>query len=404
MPFFTEEQETVLSLLFCREEDHPELVEFLSGSLASFAAERIAPRAAENDREEVFDVEAFRALGELGLMALPYPEAYGGMGASFAYYCAGLETLAKADAGFALAVGIHGTACDGIHRFAEDHLKARYLEDLVQGRKIAAFCLTEPGSGSDARNMKTTWRREGGEVVLKGTKYWITNGLSADVFFVLAAGSDGCISAFVVDRAGKGVFERAKIADKMGVRSSNTAELVFDDYRIPADRLVGEEGQGFRYAMEMLAGGRITIAAQATGIAQGAYEKILKYAHERELFGVILKDLDNTKRELSEMQIEIQASRHLAYSAAELRSRGKDVRGPAAIAKVKATEAAVRVAQRAIQLAGGYGYVQDSKIERALRDSLLHRIGEGANEALTILVIPRVLYSQYERTPLTEIW
>ncbi len=404
MPFFTADQETVLYQLFRKDDDHGDLIEFLKGTLGAFAAESVAPRSVEWDREETFDLATFRALGELGFMALPYPESFGGSGANFAYLCAGLETLAKADAGFALAVGIHGTACDGIHRFAGAHLKEQWLADLIAGRKLAAFGLSEPQAGSDAKNMKTTWRRKGGKVVLRGTKYWITNGLSADVYYVMAVGEDGRVSAFLVDRDGDGSFEQHKIAGKMGVRGSNTAELVFDDYAIPEDRLIGEEGKGFNYAMEMLNGGRITIAAQATGIGQGACEKLLKYAHERELFGALLKDLDNTKRELSEMQIELSAARHLAYSAAFLRSEGRDVRGPAAMAKVKATEAAVHASQRAIELAGGYGYVQDSKIERALRDCLLHRIGEGSNETLTVMVIPRALYSHYEKNPVSEAW
>lgn len=190
----------------------------------------------------------------------------------------------------------------------------------------------------------------------------------------------------------------------MGVRSSNTAELTFTDHPVPADRLVGTEGEGFQYAMQMLNGGRITIASWATGVAQGAYEKLMKYAHERPAFGGHLKDLSNTQRELAQMYIEISASRHLAYGAAFQKSLGRDVRKVAAAAKVKASETAVRVSERAIELAGGYGYVAEAKIERHLRDALLARIGEGANELLTSVVLPRVLLQEYEERPLDRIW
>ena len=358
------------------------------------------------DAEELFDVDAFRELGELGFIALSGAEDHGGMGACFSYYNAGLESLAKADAGFALGVAIHGTACDGISRFAAPELAARYLPDLLAGRKIASFALSEANSGSDAKAMQCRWRRDDatGEYILDGTKYWITNALDADVFFVMARGEEGKISSFLVPSDDEGTFQRHKIADKMGVRGSNTAELVFDGHRIPADHLVGEEEAGFRYAMHMLNGGRVTIASWSTGVGQGAYEKLLKYAHERSLFGRRLLDLDNTRRELSEMAIDLDAARGLAMRAAWCKTEGVDLRRPAASAKVFASEAAVRIGQRAIELAGGYGYVTDSGIERHLRDALLARIGEGANEVLKIMVIPRVLEEEFAAHPVTENW
>lgn len=406
MSFFTEEQTDALALMSASGPLHEGLLEFLSGPINDFAAQRLAPGAARNDREEIFDTQAFGELGGLGYMALSFPEKYGGMDACFSYYNAGLETLAKADSGFALGVAIHGTMSDGIYRFASEALKDRYLGDLLAGKSIGSFALSEAGAGSDAQALACRYRRDGanGDYILSGTKYWITNALDADVFFVMARGDDGAVSAFVVPTGLEGGFERAKIQDKMGVRGSNTAELVFDDYRIPADHLVGEEGAGFRYAMHMLNGGRVTIAAWSTGVAQGAFEKLLKYSHERELFGKRLFDLDNTKRELSEMSIEIDASRYLAYRAAIWKGQGRDIRRVAAVAKVKASETAVYVGERAIELAGGYGYVTDSGIERHLRDALLARIGEGANEVLKIMVIPRVLERDFKRIAPTENW
>ncbi len=405
MSFFTDAQEHSLQKLHQHEPGYAENLAFLKDSLEEFIARKVAPNAYRNDIEEVFPVETFHELGELGFMALPFPEAYNGLALPFTYYAAGLESLTKADAGFALGVAIHGTVSDGIQHYAHETIKAKYLQDLIFGRKIAAFGLSEITSGSDAQTMATTFRYDSAtqEYILNGTKYWITNGMSADVFFVMARDEQGKVSAFVIDKAGKGVFEQHKIMDKMGVRSSNTAELVFQDYRVPSYSLVGELGNGFKYAMRMLNGGRITIAAWSTGIAQGAYEKLLKYAHERKLFGKFLRDLDNTKKELSEMTIEIAASREL-YLHASYYKEDKMVAQYAAVAKVKATEAAVAICERAIQLCGGYGFVRDSKIERHLRDALLGPIGEGANEVLKIVVIPRVLYQAFEKKPLTSTW
>jgi alkylation response protein AidB-like acyl-CoA dehydrogenase len=318
---------------------------------------------------------------------------------------AGLESLAKANAGFALGIAIHGTATDGISRFGSAELRNRYVPDLASGRRIACFGLSEPDSGSDARAMRTSFREEADAFVLNGSKYWITNGPSADVFFVIARDADsGVISSFVVERGWPGGFEVQPIKEKMGVRGSNTAMLVFDGYRVPKQQLVGDRGRGFNYAMHMLNGGRITIGAWATGVAQGAYEKLLRYAHERRLFGKRLVDLDNTKRELSQMLIGIHAGRMLTYAAALDRSRGLDVAREAAMAKVAASEHAVRVGQRAIELAGAYGYARESRIERHLRDALLARIGEGANELLEIMVIPRGIEREFEAEGTPDLW
>lgn len=406
MSFFIDAQEQSLCKLHGREPQYAENIQFLKDSFESFLAREVAPRAYQNDIEEIFSPETFAKLGEVGFLGLPHPEKFGGLGLPFTYYCAGLESLSKADSGFALGVAIHGTVTDGILHYASEEVKAKYLPDLISGKKIACFGLTETTSGSDAQNMATNFRydKATSEYILNGTKYWITNGMSCDVFFIMARGEDGKVSAFVIDKSGQGTFEQHKILDKMGVRSSNTAELVFQDYRIPAYSLVGEVGKGFKYAMRMLNGGRITIGAWSTGIAQAAYEKLIKYAHERKLFGKLLRDLDNTKKELSEMLIEIYASRELYQNAAYFKEDEKTVAQNAAISKVKATEAAVHICERAIQLCGAYGYVRDSKIERHLRDALLGPIGEGSNEVLKIAVLPKVLYQEFEKKPLTSIW
>ncbi len=405
MPFFVQDQKRALDRLHAGDPQHPDLIEFLQTTLDRFAATRLAPQAARLDAAEEFVVEAFRALGATGYMGLALGEDVGGLGAAFSYTVAGLESLAKADAGFALGVAIHGTTTDGIYRFGSEALRQRYVPGLARAERIGCFCLTEPDSGSDAKALRTTYRRDGDDWVLSGSKYWITNGPSADVFFVIAREAEnGALAAFVVEHGWPGTFEVHPIKDKMGVRGSNTAMLVFEGYRVPAANLVGELGHGFKYAMHMLNGGRITVGAWATGVAQGAYEKLLRYAHERRLFGQRLVDLDNTKRELSEMLIGIHGGRMLSYAAALDKSRGLDIAAEAAIAKVAASEMAVRVGERAIELAGGYGYVRESRIERHLRDALLARIGEGANELLKIMVIPRLIEARFQIEPAPELW
>lgn len=405
MPFFIPDQATALAHLHRDDPQHDDLIAFLEGTLDRFILERVAPGAAHNDEVEQFDADLFAALGEIGYLGLALGESVGGLGAPFSYLVAGLESLAKADAGFALGLAIHGTCTDGIFRFGNDDLRRRYVVDLAAGRKLGCFGLTEPDSGSDAKALRSSFRETSDAYVLSGSKYWITNAPSADVFFVVARRENTDeISSFVVEHGWGGGFEIQPIKDKMGVRGSNTGMLVFDQYRVPKANLVGQHGRGFRYAMEMLNGGRITIGAWATGVAQGAYEKLLRYAHERRLFGRTLFDLDNTKRELSEMLIGIHAGRLLTYTAAVDKSRGADISQSAAIAKVAASEHAVRCGERAIELAGGYGYARESRLERHLRDALLARIGEGANELLKILVIPRTIEKQFREVGTPDLW
>ena len=406
MPFFVRDQKLALDRMHDGEPQHQDLIGFLSGPFDRFVTDRLAKGAAQQDAEEWFDEAGFRALGETGYLSLAFGDDVGGLGAPFSYAVAGLESLAKANAGFALGVAIHGTCTDGIYRFGSPDLKQRYVPDLIAARKIGCFGLTEPDAGSDAKSLRTTFREEHDAFVLNGSKYWITNGPSADVFFVMARdiNSPASISAFVVERGWGGAFDVNLIKDKMGVRGSNTAMLVFEEYRVPKRQLVGELGRGFTYAMHMLNGGRITIGAWATGVAQGAYEKTQRYAHERRLFGKRLVDLDNTKRELSEMLIGIHAGRALSYGAALDKSRGREFAREAAIAKVAASEHAVFCGERAIELCGGYGYARESRIERHLRDALLARIGEGANELLKIMVIPRAIEQMFEQEGTPDLW
>ncbi len=407
MSFFTDDQKDVLHSLRGNKPNFREITEFLSGPLNDFLNDRVAPGVYERDREEQFDVDLFQELGELGVFGLSQPEDHGGMGLCHTFWTAALESLAKADAGLGLAAAIHVTTAHGLRTHADRELIEQYLPPLIEGREMACFCLSEPGSGSDAKNMETTYHPDNdGNYVLNGTKYWITNGVSADTYFVVAAREDDpeTHSAFLVRKGQEGTFEQHSIPDKMGVRSSETAELIFRDYRVPSDHLIGTEGDGFRYAMQMLNGGRIGIASWVTGIASGAFEKILKYASDRELFDKKLKDHDLARAEFSEILEKIWSGRHLAYTAAYHLTEGHDIEQRAAIAKVAASEGAVFACERAIEYGGGYGYVQDGKIERHLRDALLGQIGEGANELLKVRVIPRFLFEDFDPDRIPAPW
>lgn len=413
MAFFIEEQKDILDRYFKHHRDlsdsHEEMLRYLGDSLDGFIAKELAPQAAKNDESEIFQVEAFRKLGALGYFALSYPEKFGGMDMNPVYYIAGLESLSKGDSGFTLGVAIHGTTCDGIFRFASDHLKEKYLPDLIAGKTIGAFGLSEVEAGSDAKSMRTTYRFDKSKdcFVLNGAKFWITNAPSAQVFFVMARNADNPeqISSFIVPQNNLATFKLNPIKEKMGVRGSNTAELIFEDHPVATDHLVGKEGDGFKYAMHMLNGGRTTIGAWSIGVAQAAFEKFLKYAHERKLFGGHLKDLDNTKREVSEMLLAIKAGRELTYAAQYEKAIGhKNFPCNSALAKIKGTDAAFMVSERIIQLSGGFGYLRESLMERHLRDAILGRIGEGANEVLKIMVIPRFIYQAFEANPLRKNW
>ena len=407
MPFFIDDQADILNRYFQQEETHPEMLKYLAESLENFVSKDLAPTAAEYDEKEYFSERNFQKLGELGYFGIAYPEKYGGMGLNPVYHLAGLESLSKGDAGFTLGVAIHGTTADGLYRFASEEIKERTLPGLLSGKAIGCFGLSESDSGSDANAMRTNYKVDGSDYILNGSKFWITNAPSADFFFVMARNKDNPkqISSFLVEKPKEDTFKINPIKGKMGVRGSNTGELVFENHRIPKKNLIGEEGLGFKYAMHMLNGGRVTICAWSVGVAQAAYEKFLKYAHERKLFGKHLKDLDNTSREISEMIIQIKGARELGYSA----MYEKSINHPnfprnAAIAKVAGTEAAFHVAERAIELSGGYGYLQESLMERPLRDAILGRMGEGANELLKVVVIPRFIYKAFEKAPPPPTW
>lgn len=360
-----------------------------------FAAEEIAPNAREWDHEGAIPQATIDKLAGLGFMGVLVPEELGGAGASYLGMTVVMEEIARQCGGTALMLAAHNGLCVGhILLAANDAQKKKYLPDLAAGKKLGAWALTEPGSGSDAAALTTTAVREGDEWVLNGAKNFITNGVRAGVFVVMArtdaeAPKTKGISAFIVERDTPGL-EIGPKEDKMGMRASDTVPLAFENCRIPADNLVGELNAGFKDTLRVLERGRITIAALSVGLARGGLEESLKYASEREQFGKPLNRHQAIQFMLADMAMEIDAARLLVRKAAVLKDEGKDALIEASTAKLFASEMATRACLDAIQIHGGYGYLKDVPVERLLRDAKLCEIGEGSSQ-IQRLVIARTL-------------
>jgi alkylation response protein AidB-like acyl-CoA dehydrogenase len=359
-----------------------------------FADERLAPSSIERDEEERFPVDEVRELGALGFMGMMVPEEWGGAGLDTISYILALEEISRVDASVGVIMSVNNSlVCFGINRYGSDEQKDRYLRDLASGRKLGAFALSEPEAGSDATNQRTSARRDGDHYVLNGTKNWITNGSTADVTLVMAStdrskGSKG-ISTFIVEKGTPG-FSVAKKEKKLGIRSSDTVSLSFTECRIPASNRIGEEGAGFAFAMKTLEGGRIGIAAQALGIAQGCLDASIRYAKERKAFDKPIAELQAIQFKIAEMATNVEAARHLILHAAMTKDAGQPFGREAAMAKLFASKIAVQAALEAIQIHGGYGYVREYLVERYLRDAKITEIYEGTSE-IQRLVIARSL-------------
>jgi alkylation response protein AidB-like acyl-CoA dehydrogenase len=366
----------------------------LKKTVRDFAEQELAPHAREWDEKQAFPREVFTKLGALGLMGATWPAEFGGAELSTVDWCVVLEELARVDAGVALSVAAHNSLCSGhIFLAGTAEQKRRFLTPLAKGEKIGCWGLTENSAGSDAGGTRTTAVRDGDHFVLNGSKTFITNGSLADTAVVMAVtdrsqGKKG-ISAFIVERGTPG-FRAGKKEDKLGVRSSDTSELVFEDCRVPASHLLGEEGRGFIDTLRILDRGRIGIAAFSVGIAQGSLDASLAYARGRKQFGQAIAEFQAIQWKLADMATRIEASRLLTWHAAALRDRGQEHTVPSSMAKLFATEAAVEIALDAVQIHGGYGYVKDYPVERFLRDAKLGTIGEGTSEVQR-LVIARAL-------------
>lgn len=359
-----------------------------------FVDKEIAPRAAETDAQEKPDEQLISLLGEAGLMGVPYPEEYGGGGLDSLSYAIAVEEVSRACGSTGLFLAAHislGTA--PFHLFGTEEQKRKYLSPLAKGEMIGAFGLTEPGAGSDAGGTRTTATSEGDHWILNGTKCFITSGRLADVVVVAALtdkskGKKG-ISSLIVEKGTPG-FGYGKEEKKLGVRGTDTSELVFDNCRIPKTNILGREGEGLKQFLTILDGGRISIGAMALGIAQGCLDQSIKYANERVQFGEPIAHLQSIQMMVADMATEVEAARRLLYHAAQLEDHGMDFVKEAAMAKLFASSVAVRAGLNSIQVHGGYGYMRDYPVERMLRDAKLTEIGEGTSQIQKIVIAKRL--------------
>ena len=360
-----------------------------------FALKEIRPNMKKWDDEEYFPVETMKKLGELGLLGIFIPEKYGGSGFSYFEYATALIELGKVCGGIGLSVAAHNSLCVGhIYYHGSEEQKLKYLPKLVSGDWIGAWGLTESNTGSDAMRMKTTAVKDGNDWILNGTKNWITHGLSGDVLVVLVRtgellDSNG-ITAFIVEKGTPG-FSAVKIKDKLGVRASETAELIFDNVRIPQENVIGEVGMGFKQAMQVLDGGRISIASLSCGIARGAYEASLKYSKEREQFGQAIGQFQAIGFKLADMATEVIAAELLTFQAAYRKNNNLPLSKEGAFAKYYASEVAVKCGNEAVQIMGAYGYTKEYPAEKFLRDAKLMTIGEGTSEIQKIVISREIL-------------
>ncbi len=363
-------------------------------TLRAFARERLLPNAPRWDREGHFPRDELAALGELGALGMVVPEAWGGAAMDYLSLALTLEEIAAGDGATSTIVSVQNSVvCGPLAAFGTDAQKARHLVPLARGEKLGCFCLTEPQVGSDAGALATTAVRKGDRYVLRGVKQFITTGKNADVAIVFAvtdkaAGKKG-ISAFIVETSTPG-YVVARLEDKLGQRASDTAQIVFEDCEVPAENLLGPEGSGYRIALSNLEAGRIGIAAQAVGMARAALDAALDYARERTSFGKAIAEHQAVNFKLADMAVEIEAARQLVWHAASLRDAGLPCLKEASMAKLFASEMAERVCSAAIQVHGGYGYVNDFPVERIYRDVRVCQIYEGTSE-IQRLVIGRAL-------------
>ena len=365
--------------------------------IRDFGNKHIRPNMMEWDEQQIFPIEVFKKLGELGLMGVLVPEEYGGSGLGYFEYVTVVSEIAKVCSSIGLSVAAHNSLCVGhILYFGNEEQKKKYLPKLASAEWIGAWGLTEANTGSDASNMRCVATKDGNDWILNGTKNWITHGITGDVAVVLARTGDprtsGNSTAFIVERSTPG-FLAGKKENKLGMRASETAEMIFDNCRISDSQRLGEVGDGFRQAMKVLDGGRISIAALSLGISKGAYEAALKYAKEREQFDQPIANFQAIAFKLADMFTQIQASEALIYQASDLKNRGEKMTKESAMAKYYASEACVRIATEAVQIFGGYGYTKDFPVEKFYRDSKLCTIGEGTSEIQKLVISRNILQS-----------
>ncbi|RYY19289.1 MAG: acyl-CoA dehydrogenase [Chitinophagaceae bacterium] len=372
-----------------------ELTQQVAQSTRDFAQQYIKPHVMKWDESQEFPIDVFRELGKLGLMGVLVPEEYGGAGLSYFEYVTVIQEVSRVCGSIGLSVAAHNSLCTGhILNFGNHDQKSNWLPKLASGEWLGAWGLTEPGTGSDAGNMKTTAVRDGDNWVLNGTKCWITHGISCDLAVVIARTgeprSKNNATAFVVEKGTKG-FAGGKKENKLGMRASETAEMIFDNCIIPDSNRLGEVGEGFKQSLKILDGGRISIAALSLGIAKGAYDAAIKYSKERYQFDQPISNFQGISFKLADMATEIMAAELLTLQACDLKVRGEQMTKEAAMAKYYASEVAVKVANEAVQVFGGYGYTKDFPVEKFYRDSKLCTIGEGTSEIQKLVIAREVL-------------
>ena len=371
---------------FKQDEIHQDLIEMYR----EFAQNEVKPLAAEIDKTENFPYETVAKMAEMGLMGIPIPEEYGGAGMDNLSYAQCIEELSKVCASTGVIVSAHTSLCCWpIYAFGTEEQKQKYLIPLAKGEKIGALGLTEPGAGTDSAMQKSTAVLDGDHYILNGSKCFITNAGPADTYFILAMtdkeqGTRG-ISGFILEKGMPG-FSIGKTEEKMGIRASSTSELIFEDCKVPKENLLGQEGKGFKYVMMTLDGGRIGIAAQAVGIAQGAIDETISYVTTRVQFGKRISQFQNTQFQLADMQTNVDAARLLVYRAACAKDAGEPYSQMAAMAKLFSSEVASDVTRRCVQLFGGYGYMREYPMERMMRDAKITEIYEGTSEVQKMVI------------------
>lgn len=385
--------ETLTDVNFILELDENQLA--IKNTIREFAEKQIKPHVMEFDEAQKFPMEIMQQLGELGFLGILVPEEYGGSGFGYTEYALVVEELARIDPSIALSVAAHNGLCTNhINVFANDELKKKYLPDLASGRKIGAWGLTEPASGSDAAGLQTTAVKDGNHYILNGTKNFITHGGVGKTAVVMAItdkskGKKG-ISAFIVEKGTEG-FYAGKKENKLGMRASETTQLIFENCRVPAENLIGNEGEGFTQAMKILEGGRISIASLSVGLAQGCLDASLAYSKERKQFGKTLSEFQAIQFKLADTATEIEAARLMTFKAAKMKDDKKNILDIAAKAKLYASEVATHAANEAVQIFGGYGFTKDYPVEKFYRDVKLLTIGEGTSEVQRIVIARTLL-------------
>ena len=367
----------------------------ISQMIRDFGSKEIKPKMMEWDESQEFPVEVFKKMGKLGIMGVLVPEEYGGAGFGYPEYVTAIVELSKIDGSIGLSMAAHNSLCTGhILQHANEEQKQKYLPKLATAEWIGAWGLTEPNTGSDAGNMRTVAVKDGDYYVINGAKNFITHAKSGDVAVVIVrtgnVGDSHGMTAFIIEKGTPG-FSAGKKENKLGMRASETAELIFTDCRVHKSQMIGKEGDGFIQAMKVLDGGRISIAALSLGIAQGAYEAALKYSHERHQFNQPISKFQGIAFKLADMATKVEAAKLLTYRAADLKSKGINVNKESAMAKLYASEVAVEVANEGVQIFGGYGYTKDFPAEKYYRDAKLCTIGEGTSEIQKLVISRSIL-------------